>query len=62
MRKRDYHPMDDLEPMVRQMVKEGFDRIALAKTLRIVDEYLLLSDRHLDGMIDKLINYWGRNG
>jgi hypothetical protein len=54
--------MDELPSMVRELVKSGFDRVALAKTLVIVDEYLIpgqpMSEQVLDAMLERLFWYW----
>jgi hypothetical protein len=54
--------MDELESLVRELIENDFDRVALAKTLSIVDEYLFsappMSKQVLEAMLQKLFYYW----
>jgi hypothetical protein len=54
---------DELESLVRELIDEGIDHVALAKTLVVVDQFLLLppltmSEPKLETMLDKLFWYW----
>lgn len=54
--------VDELQQLVRELIEDGIDRIALAKTLAIVDSFLLqpqpMTERQLEAMLEKLEDFW----
>lgn len=58
----DEDEMYELDSLVRQMIEEDFDHMALAKTLAVVDQYLLpvepMTSERIEAMLEKLYWYW----
>jgi hypothetical protein len=54
--------IDELQQLVSELIEDGIDRIALAKTLAIVDRFLLspqpMTEQQLEAMLQKLEDYW----
>ena len=52
----------ELELLVRELIDDNVDHVALAKTLVIVDRYLLppqpMSEQLVEAMLEKLFWYW----
>jgi len=54
--------MGELELLVRELIEHNIDRVALAKTLAIVDKFLLppqpMTPQRFEAMLEKLFRYW----
>jgi hypothetical protein len=54
--------IDELKQLVSELIEDGIDRVALAKTLAIVDRFLLppqpMMEQQLEAMLQKLEDYW----
>ena len=50
--------IDELKQLVSELIEDGIDRVALAKTLAIVDRFLLppqpMMEQQLEAMLQKL--------